>query len=229
MAFAEWIKNDLDLGDLISGSFKIVKLRLSHFLLVVVLVEFTGSILSSHFFDKAENLDPYLTIAASFLITFLFSVLENTMLILIVDGFSTGRTLSFAEMLLRGIKLFPLVILSSLITGLIVLLGMALLIIPGILVAVYVAFFQNAIVLRKKGPIDALRYSYELVKGRWWLVFGVLALVFIVVLVLSVTLELISMKIDLMFVPQLFQSLLNGFFSVLLCVFFLNLETREQN
>ena len=150
MAFAEWIKSDIDFGDLISGSFKIIKLRLSHFILIFLFIEMVGSALSVYFLDKTVEWNTYLAISCSFVSTFLFSSLAGIMLILMVEGFATGKSISFAEMIAKGFKLLPAVLASSIVAGILVLLGTTLLIIPGIVVAIYLSFYMNAIVLRAK-------------------------------------------------------------------------------
>ena len=228
MAFAEWIKSDIDFGDLISGSFKIIKLRLSHFILIFLFIEMVGSALSVYFLDKTVEWNTYLAISCSFVSTFLFSSLAGIMLILMVEGFATGKSISFAEMIAKGFKLLPAVLASSIVAGILVLLGTTLLIIPGIVVAIYLSFYMNAIVLRAKNPIEGLKYSYELVKGKWWTVFGVFFLVFILVLVISILFELLSQNFDIKIVSMVVKSLLNSFTYVLVCVFFLHMESLQQ-
>ncbi|HOP03494.1 MAG TPA: hypothetical protein PLE67_03390 [Tenuifilaceae bacterium] len=228
MAFAEWIKSDLDFGDIITGSYRVIKLRFSHFLFIFLTTELVGSALSLFFIEKTVEWNTYLAITCSFVSTFLFSSLAGIMFILMVDGFATGKSKSFAEMLAVGIKLLPVVLVSSLIAGVFILLGTTLLILPGITVAVYLSFYMNAIVIRAKGPIDGLKYSFELVKGRWWMVFGVLFLVFILVFVISIAFELLSQRFDIKVISMLVKALLNSFIYVFVCVFFLHLESIKQ-
>jgi len=229
MAFADWVKNDLDFGDLISGSFKIIKLRLSHFLLIFLLIELLGALISSYFTGKIVDWDTYGAIAASFIVTFLFSNLSGIMLTMLVGGFASGKAISFAEMLSKGIRILPIVLLSSLVAGVLVFFGTLLLIIPGIVIAVYLGFYLNAIVLRDKGPIEALEYSYQLVKGCWWMVFGVLFLVFVAVFVLVLLFQLLSKSIDITIISTVIQSLISCYVYVLICIFFFNLEARQNN
>ena len=78
----------------------------------------------------------------------------------------------------RGIQ--PLLIVSIL-QFLIVVGGMLLLIIPGILFWIRYAFAQQAVIIDKKNPKEALALSKFLVEGRFWkvlgrLVFGPLAI-----------------------------------------------------
>lgn len=69
-------------------------------------------------------------------------------------------------MLAKGLIL-P-VIIASIISGLAVFAGFILLIIPGIIFAIWFAFTLYAVVLDGQKDTDALRFSKKLVQGRWW-------------------------------------------------------------
>mgnify|MGYP001025458902 FL=1 len=81
------------------------------------------------------------------------------------DGLSTAFRYALSRL--------PQVLLVSIIYGVIVMVGMLLLIIPGIIVAFYLTFAYPAVALRQVS-LQALQYSYQLVKGQWWRVFGIL-------------------------------------------------------
>jgi hypothetical protein len=82
-----------------------------------------------------------------------------------------------------------------LLVGLATLGGFILLIIPGIILAVW--FSQAAFIyaLENIGGTDALRKSREYIRGRWWKVLGFLALPSIVAWVASAPLQMISSAI----------------------------------
>ena len=70
-------------------------------------------------------------------------------------------------------KAVPLV-LGTLLEALLSFLAFIFLIIPGIYVRVKLAFTFCAIALENQGTTGGLRYSWNLVKGRWWGVFWAL-------------------------------------------------------
>jgi hypothetical protein len=70
-------------------------------------------------------------------------------------------------------KAVPLV-LSTLLAALLSSLAFIFLIIPGIYVGVKLALTPCAIALENQGTTGGLRYSWNLVKGRWWGVFWAL-------------------------------------------------------
>lgn len=79
----------------------------------------------------------------------------------------------------------------ALISGVLLLIGYILLIIPGIfltvswIVAVPVLMFEGA------SPFASLRRSYDLVQGRWWATFGALVLAIIALIGISIVVGLI--------------------------------------
>jgi hypothetical protein len=50
--------------------------------------------------------------------------------------------------------------------------GILSLFLPGIYIAVTFAWMTHTIILENRAPIDSFKYSFNLVKGRWWSVFG---------------------------------------------------------
>ncbi|MBI4087172.1 hypothetical protein HY416_04345 [Candidatus Kaiserbacteria bacterium] len=72
----------------------------------------------------------------------------------------------------------------GLLTGLAIMGGMILLIVPGIVIAVWFAFSQYTCLLEEKNGFEALRASRTLVVGRWGAVFTRL-LVFVAIYILA--------------------------------------------
>ncbi|MCP5178459.1 MAG: hypothetical protein H6993_11005 [Pseudomonadales bacterium] len=64
-------------------------------------------------------------------------------------------------------KLIP-VTLSTILFSLIVFAGLLLLLVPGMILAVYLSYYVLAITLDDRGPVDGLKYSLDLVRGYWW-------------------------------------------------------------
>ena len=88
-------------------------------------------------------------------------------------------------------KAVPLVF-GSILVGLLSFLSSLLLILPGIYVGVRLVFTPCAIALENRGATEGLRYSWNLVKDRWWGVFWalvvpglILAVVFFVFVVFA--------------------------------------------
>ena len=107
-----------------------------------------------------------------------------------------------------SLRVFPIAIAASVLQVLIVVGGMILLIIPGIFLFVKLVFVQQAVVIEKKGIISSLKYSWNLVSGRWWETFAF-------VLILGVLLGLLSLPNTALQFAALFNKNLAGMFFIL--------------
>jgi len=81
---------------------------------------------------------------------------------------------------------------AAIITGLLTGLGFVLLIIPGIIIAVWFSFASFVVVNENLSPIAALKASRNYVRGKFWAVLGRWALFFLVTMGASVVVNLIG-------------------------------------
>lgn len=137
-------------------------------------------------------------------------------------------------------KLFSF-ILTYFLTGFGLMFLFFIFIIPGIIFSVYWSFFILAIILKDKKYLSALNYSRDVVKGRWWKVFGyflffgfagfVIGLVFLspFYFVLEFLNKTISPEATFVFavILNLFETLVGVFLFLLSIIFFLNLDANQ--
>jgi hypothetical protein len=76
-----------------------------------------------------------------------------------------------------------------------VVLGLIVIIIPGLILLTYWSVGAPAIVVEGAGPIAAFSRSWQLVRGDAWSVFGVLLVVFLIVFVVAAILDAIGVAI----------------------------------
>ena len=117
-------------------------------------------------------------------------------------------------------KTWPL-FLGGLLYGLAYLIGLILLIVPGIYCAISFFFFAQAIIIEEQGPWSALGRSRKLVSGSWWRVLGILLLISILVsifrMIIYYPLAILILKLWGHFTGQIVSAILN----VSLCFLFL--------
>jgi len=70
--------------------------------------------------------------------------------------------------------------------------GFLLIVIPGLILVTFWSLGAPAIVVEGIGPIDAFGRSWRLVRGQAWQVFGVLVIIFLIVVVVQVVLAAIA-------------------------------------
>jgi len=102
----------------------------------------------------------------------IFSVLSVMAIVFIVERAVNGETLSFSQALRLSTTRWASAIGTNLLAGIILLLLSLLLILPGIIWAVYYTFSSQVVALRNEGGKSALDYSKALVQGQWGRVFG---------------------------------------------------------
>jgi hypothetical protein len=113
-----------------------------------------------------------------------------------------GQRPTYSEAILVGLRNWGRLFVARLIAGLLILLGLIALIVPGILLLVRYALLDPAVVLEGATPAEARRRSTELTSGIRWQIFGAGLLFLVAFVVLSVVLSF------LIYLPlELFQGL----------------------
>ena len=87
--------------------------------------------------------------------------LYSAALILLVDARSRGLQPRLADLLAAALRLWPSLAVLTALTSLLILLGLSLLVLPGLWVMVKLAFAEYLLVLRGYTPLAALRGSSE--------------------------------------------------------------------
>jgi hypothetical protein len=100
-----------------------------------------------------------------FLISTLFSTYLGLGLVRCCLSIASGDGATIATLFSQGPKLIK-ALLASLLFGLMVMAGLLLLIVPGIVLMLRFAFYQEAIVDRNLGVIDAFKYSAQLTQNN---------------------------------------------------------------
>jgi len=76
-----------------------------------------------------------------------------------------------------AIRLYPIWLIATIIAGIAATGGLFLLIIPGLWLAIMFNLYTPVIAIEGKGPVAALRRSFELVRGNFWETVGFLLIV----------------------------------------------------
>lgn len=96
-----------------------------------------------------------------------------------------GRTTTAAEALRWVLPSTGRLVAVTMMASLLAMLGFILLIVPGLILACGMAVSASALVVEGLGSSAALTRSWELTKGHRWRVFGVLAVAFVVISIVS--------------------------------------------
>ncbi|MBV9775142.1 MAG: hypothetical protein JO040_14410 [Gemmatimonadetes bacterium] len=125
--------------------------------------------------EEAETVANLFTMAM-LPVSMLFNFFGTGALVWEVSQALQGGEVSRGEAYRRALRRFLPLIAATLITGLLFVLGLVFLIVPGILVLLMMFAVMQVVVIEGKGPLEALSRSRDLARGAW----GHIALVVIV-------------------------------------------------
>ena len=80
----------------------------------------------------------------------------------------------------------------SLITGILIVVGLIALIIPGIILAIMFSLVVPTIIIENAGALESLSRSRRLVSGRWLKTFGLLLLLYVIIGIVTALVSVIS-------------------------------------
>ena len=114
-----------------------------------------------------------------------------------VQDVRDGRAdLSLGETLRRVQPQLATLVLTGIVAGIAIAIGLLLLVVPGLILLTWWAVFVPAIVLEGLGLSDSLGRSRQLVAGNFWPVLGLIIVVILILLGASIVLGLILAPLD---------------------------------
>jgi Uncharacterised protein family (UPF0259) len=144
--------------------------------------------------------------AVGFIVLLIVAVAVNAAILTRIDAIAHGRDMSVGDALAVGVRRGPVLLLASFCYAFVVLIGLLLLIVPGLIWMVSMVFSPYATVVSpKQGPLASLRYSRELVRGHWWRTAALITIGAIIVTVVYGVLALAAGIIAVMNPEQLAQ------------------------
>lgn len=109
---------------------------------------------------------------------------------------------------------------ASILYGLAVIFGIILLIVPGIIFLGWFIFFGFTVVYEKKGAVESLSRSKELVRGNWW---GIVGRYLLGSIILGVVVALPNLLSYMPFFGPIFQGAIQSIGSVFMTVYLYNI------
>ena len=111
-------------------------------------------------------------------------LLLHALLIRRIDAAARGQSGPVEAELQRAAKAWPWMTLALIVYTIAVCVGLILLLVPGVILAVSLMFWMFGVVLEGHKPVEALNSSHHLVWGHWWRTLGMLAMVYLPLLIL---------------------------------------------
>lgn len=98
----------------------------------------------------------------------LFYPLYTAALILFLDARTDGYEPQGRHLLGKALHLWPRFALMAAISTLLIMFGMWLFVLPGLYLMIKLSFSEYLLVLRNSTPLQAMRESFDLTKGKFW-------------------------------------------------------------
>ncbi|MGB0467387.1 MAG: YciC family protein [Pontibacterium sp.] len=124
-----------------------------------------------------------------------------------------NQPLTAGQALLLGLTRWRALLLVYALSAFAVFSGLLFLVIPGIFILIRLGFADYICVAEQKGPLDALKESWERSEPWFWTLLNGLAILFVIVTGTEMLLELLLEKIGLLNAPV--SALINMFFGLL--------------
>ncbi|OIR22915.1 MAG: hypothetical protein BEU00_01265 [Marine Group III euryarchaeote CG-Epi3] len=173
--------NDKGFFSLLGESFKFFLLHLPAIATIVVpvflVVEFLVPLLSNFIPDLAEDMTGvgFLDDILSEIIRIIIVALIGSIIggiawiatIRVIASSIRGEKIPPVQAMKDGMEMLPMFVVTAILYYLIVIIGFIFLIVPGIILWIYLIFWQFSYVLRGKGAFSALTYSKDLVSGNF--------------------------------------------------------------
>jgi len=186
----------LDINYVISQAWKYTKANLGSlvaFGLIYLIIIFASSAILGGIATAVEGPPPLKSDALVISqgggpVTFFTNIIENIISIFLGLGairyahrLVKGETPEIGDLFSQGDKLLR-TLGATILFALAVIIGFIFFIIPGVILAIRLGFYQQAIVEKNLGVIDSLKYSLEITKGNGLSIFGLSLLGFLIVL-----------------------------------------------
>jgi hypothetical protein len=150
------------------------------------------SIALSHYAQQFDKDEPSLSLALMIPVLFLVLFVVNLCMgIAMIKAVASPEGLTAQSAYRFAFDNFLPYLWVAILMGVIVTIGFVLLIVPGIIFCVWFAFSYFVLLFEGKKGMDALQASKAYVKGRWWPIFGRLAFILVIAIILSMILGII--------------------------------------
>ena len=175
------------LSGVLSEAWEMYKTYAKHLLAIAFAIYVVAAIIAA-ILSLAGTVGALLGAVVSIVAAFL---LQAT-LVKAVQDVRDGRVdMSISETVRAATPYLGAVALASIMAGIAIVIGLALVIVPGLYLITIWAVIVPVIVIERSGAIAAFGRSRELVRGRGWHVFATLVLVYVILLVVDIVLSLI--------------------------------------
>jgi|KBSSwiStaDraftv2_1062776.scaffolds.fasta_scaffold46587_2 hypothetical protein len=173
------------IGGVLDSGFKLYRESLSQAYLlgaIGALATAPANLLQPYIVRSGYSPSVVAPVGLGILATAVVAVVLYAALIARIDAAGRGAPISFGQALSLGLQRMPAMLVAIILTLVVVVIGLCLLVIPGLIFIIWLLFAPFAVVIERRGPVDSLTYSRALVRGHWWRTAALLTIIGIVLM-----------------------------------------------
>lgn len=163
----------------------------------------------------------------------LFGLIALLGIIMMVKNDIDRNPLKISYVIGHSFRLWPRALFTGLLTAVFLIGPFLLFIIPGIILIVYWSFIVHNTVVYQRTGYQMIRHSHQIVKGRWWKLFGYYMLLWVIVMIINLIItspqffiEAENLGLNLLF--GLTANIVAAFSNVFFAVVFVNFDRELQ-
>lgn len=244
----ELSKRDFEILDLFTISFALFKSNFINFLIVSLIfglpliltsIYFPFKIFNYEEMKSAEDVinwfknDVDIGFYINIFLSWFLEIISTISISLLVESLVYSKVKTASWSIIKSIGLFFSTLITSFIYVILVLLGLSFFIVPGILLIILLGFVQNICALRHTWGIDALKYSYYLIKPKIFKTLFIFSFIFLFknVFLVSFPSAPIDTREGLLyyFLSMTLLYIFDSYFKVLVTLYFLNRDYVSSN
>ena len=190
------MKKEVAFGGVLGDSWNLFRSKFGLFALIAFVFSFIPTVAYGLFVGKSTVADAIanqstrevvreiLFVVPGSIVVWILSLLVSLSVIFVLNN-EKKKGMTFGDAVKGGAGFLIAGILVSLLLVVFLIPLFILLIIPGLIFAIYWTFSFNALVIDKTSVRKSLTKSHEVVRGRWWKVFGYVFLLSIIIAIFS--------------------------------------------
>lgn len=182
------------LSGVMSEAWQLYRRFAAHFLLIAFVISLVAAVIEGLLTGVAGTVG----LSFSLLIRYIALCLIQAALVKAVQDVQDGRVdLDFGQTLSAAAPFILPVAVASFLAAIGITIGLALIIVPGLVLLTFWSLIVPSIVIGGAGPLHAFSRSWRTVRGHAWRVFGTLVLVYLIYVAVSIVIGLILLVLPL--------------------------------
>ena len=178
----------------------------AHFLLIAFVI-YVGAGIIAALLGLAGNIGLFL----GWIVSVVAAFLVQAALVKAVQDVRDGQVdLNLGETVSAVLPFLGTVIIASILAGIGIAIGLALIIVPGLILLTFWSLIVPSIVIGGEGVFGSFRKSWRTVRGYAWHVFGTYVLVFLILIVFDIVIGLILLPLHSLAARNAISSIVSG-------------------